>query len=47
MIVAGAPVPDHNHCSHICDMALDMLYEVTHVINPSTGEHIEIRIGNS
>ncbi|OQV13826.1 Soluble guanylate cyclase 88E [Hypsibius exemplaris] len=45
MIVAGAPVPDDQHCSHICDMALDMLEEVKTVMNPSTGRHIEIRIG--
>lgn len=46
MIVAGAPSPDPAHCSNICNMALSMLTEIKNVINPATGKHIEIRIGN-
>ncbi|XP_055335407.1 soluble guanylate cyclase 88E-like [Paramacrobiotus metropolitanus] len=45
MIVAGAPVPDSQHCSRICDMALSMLADIQNVINPSTGKHVTIRVG--
>lgn len=33
------------HAHHICDMALDMLSSIDHLKDPSTGDNIQIRVG--
>ncbi|GAU97739.1 hypothetical protein RvY_08983-2 [Ramazzottius varieornatus] len=45
MIVAGAPSPDPQHQARICDFALSMIEGCESVVQPATGQHIEIRIG--
>ncbi|KAF0289888.1 Soluble guanylate cyclase 88E [Amphibalanus amphitrite] len=45
MVVAGAPEKRANHAESICDMALDMVEGITGLTDPSTGNHIQIRVG--
>ncbi|XP_037087734.1 soluble guanylate cyclase 88E-like [Pollicipes pollicipes] len=45
MVVAGAPEKRDNHAERICDMALDMVEGITGLTDPSTGNHIQIRVG--
>ncbi|XP_043208813.1 soluble guanylate cyclase 88E-like [Amphibalanus amphitrite] len=45
MVVDGAPEKRTNHAERICDMALDMVDGITGLTDPSTGDHIEIRVG--
>ncbi|XP_014227666.1 soluble guanylate cyclase 88E-like [Trichogramma pretiosum] len=45
MVVAGAPVRSEDHADRICNMALDMLVAIGNVYDPSSGEHLKIRIG--
>ena len=45
MVVAGAPVKDANHAEKVCDMALDMVDAIKDLKDPSTGQHLRIRVG--
>ncbi|XP_037823993.1 soluble guanylate cyclase 88E isoform X1 [Lucilia sericata] len=45
MVVAGAPEKDPNHAEKVCDMALDMVDAITDLKDPSTGQHLRIRVG--
>lgn len=45
MVVAGAPEKDANHAEKVCDMALDMVDAITDLKDPSTGQHLRIRVG--
>lgn len=45
MVVAGAPDKDANHAERVCDMALDMVEAITDLKDPSTGQHLRIRVG--
>lgn len=45
MVVAGVPNKTTFHAHHICDMALDMLSSIDHLKDPSTGDNIQIRVG--
>jgi len=45
MVVAGVPNKTTFHAHHICDMALDMLSSIDHLRDPSTGDNIQIRVG--
>ncbi|XP_030376357.1 soluble guanylate cyclase 88E [Scaptodrosophila lebanonensis] len=45
MVVAGAPDKDANHAEKVCDMALDMVDAITDLKDPSTGQHLRIRVG--
>ncbi|XP_034486759.1 soluble guanylate cyclase 88E isoform X2 [Drosophila innubila] len=45
MVVAGAPDKDANHAERVCDMALDMVDAITDLKDPSTGQHLRIRVG--
>lgn len=47
MVVAGVPNKTTFHAHHICDMALDMLSSIDHLKDPSTGDNIQIRVGES
>ncbi|XP_071545685.1 soluble guanylate cyclase 88E [Panulirus ornatus] len=45
MVVAGAPERQANHGEMVCDMALDMVEAITELKDPSTGNHLRIRVG--
>lgn len=45
MVVSGAPDKEENHAEKICDMALDMVQAILDLKDPSTGEHLRIRVG--
>ncbi|XP_050525480.1 soluble guanylate cyclase 88E-like isoform X2 [Daktulosphaira vitifoliae] len=45
MVVSGAPLTEDNHAEKVCDMALDMVDAITDLKDPSTGSHLQIRIG--
>ncbi|KAL1460076.1 hypothetical protein WDU94_012015, partial [Cyamophila willieti] len=45
MVVSGAPEREHNHAEKVCDMALDMVDAITDLKDPSTGAHLQIRVG--
>ncbi|XP_064635394.1 soluble guanylate cyclase 88E-like isoform X2 [Lineus longissimus] len=45
MVVSGAPTVTRFHAQYICDMALDMVLEMTSLADPSTGDHLSIRVG--
>ncbi|XP_046395212.1 soluble guanylate cyclase 88E-like [Ischnura elegans] len=45
MVVAGAPDKDESHALKVCDMALDMVEAITDLKDPSTGNHLRIRVG--
>ncbi|EDV91343.1 soluble guanylate cyclase 88E [Drosophila grimshawi] len=45
MVVAGAPDKDANHAERVCDMALDMIDAITDLKDPSTGQHLRMRVG--
>lgn len=45
MVVSGAPVKEQNHAERICDMALDMVENIMDLKDPSTGQHLRIRVG--
>lgn len=45
MVVSGAPEKDANHAEKVCDMALDMIEAITDLKDPSTGQHLKIRVG--
>lgn len=45
MVVSGAPEKDLNHAEKVCDMALDMIEAITDLKDPSTGQHLKIRVG--
>lgn len=45
MVVSGAPEKDQNHAEKVCDMALDMVDAITDLKDPSTGSHLQIRVG--
>ncbi|XP_068208177.1 soluble guanylate cyclase 88E isoform X2 [Palaemon carinicauda] len=45
MVVAGAPERQNNHGELVCDMALDMVDAITELKDPSTGNHLRIRVG--
>lgn len=34
-----------NHAEKVCDMALDMIEAITDLKDPSTGQHLKIRVG--
>ncbi|KAJ3631454.1 hypothetical protein MTP99_012583 [Tenebrio molitor] len=45
MVVSGAPEKEGNHAERVCDMALDMVDAITDLKDPSTGQHLKIRVG--
>nr|XP_053641407.1 soluble guanylate cyclase 88E-like [Cherax quadricarinatus] len=45
MVVAGAPERQANHGELVCNMALDMVEAITELTDPSTGNHLRIRVG--
>ncbi|XP_055377567.1 soluble guanylate cyclase 88E [Condylostylus longicornis] len=45
MVVSGAPEKDTNHAEKVCDMALDMIDAIQDLKDPSTGQHLRIRVG--
>ncbi|CRK99008.1 CLUMA_CG012144, isoform A [Clunio marinus] len=45
MVVSGAPEKEQNHAEKVCDMALDMIEAITDLKDPSTGQHLKIRVG--
>ncbi|CAI6365178.1 unnamed protein product [Macrosiphum euphorbiae] len=45
MVVSGAPMTEDNHAEKVCDMALDMVDAITDLKDPSTGSHLQIRVG--
>lgn len=45
MVVSGAPEKDPNHAEKTCDMGLDMIDAITDLKDPSTGQHLRIRVG--
>ncbi|KAF4526892.1 hypothetical protein B566_EDAN014514, partial [Ephemera danica] len=45
MVVSGAPEKDVKHAEKVCDMALDMVDAITDLKDPSTGTHLQIRVG--
>ncbi|XP_044736954.1 soluble guanylate cyclase 88E [Chrysoperla carnea] len=45
MVVSGAPEKEVNHAERVCDMALDMVEAITDLKDPSTGSHLQIRVG--
>ncbi|CAG9857899.1 unnamed protein product [Phyllotreta striolata] len=45
MVVSGAPEKEGNHAERVCDMALDMVEAITNLKDPSTGQHLRIRVG--
>ena len=45
MVVSGAPEKELNHAEKVCDMALDMVEAITDLKDPSTGSHLQIRVG--
>ncbi|CAG9804018.1 unnamed protein product [Chironomus riparius] len=45
MVVSGAPEKEQNHAEKVCDMALDMIEAITDLEDPSTGQHLKIRVG--
>ncbi|XP_030763662.1 soluble guanylate cyclase 88E [Sitophilus oryzae] len=45
MVVSGAPSKEGNHAERVCDMALDMVEAITDLKDPSTGQHLRIRVG--
>ncbi|XP_049836050.1 soluble guanylate cyclase 88E [Schistocerca gregaria] len=45
MVVSGAPEKEKNHAEKVCDMALDMVEAITDLKDPSTGSHLQIRVG--
>jgi len=44
-VVSGAPEQDVNHAEKVCDMALDMIEAITDLKDPSTNQHLKIRVG--
>ncbi|XP_042225179.1 soluble guanylate cyclase 88E-like isoform X2 [Homarus americanus] len=45
MVVAGAPERQANHGEMVCDMSMDMVEAITELTDPSTGNHLRIRVG--
>ncbi|XP_046452235.1 soluble guanylate cyclase 88E-like isoform X2 [Daphnia pulex] len=45
MAVGGAPVKDVLHAARTCDMAMDMVDAIQDLTDPSTGQHLRIRVG--
>ncbi|XP_076341476.1 soluble guanylate cyclase 88E-like [Tachypleus tridentatus] len=45
MGVAGAPDVDPKHAENVCDMALDMVHVIGDLKDPSTGQSLQIRVG--
>ncbi|GJQ65681.1 hypothetical protein Trydic_g7767 [Trypoxylus dichotomus] len=45
MVVSGAPQRETDHAERVCKMALDMVDAITTLQDPSTGKHLEVRIG--
>ncbi|XP_047473714.1 soluble guanylate cyclase 88E-like [Penaeus chinensis] len=45
MVVAGAPERQANHGEMVCSMALDMVEAITKLTDPSTKNHLRIRVG--
>ncbi|XP_046431415.1 soluble guanylate cyclase 88E isoform X1 [Neodiprion fabricii] len=45
MVVSGAPDKEHDHADRVCDMALDMVEAITDLKDPSTEQHLQIRVG--
>jgi guanylate cyclase, other len=44
-VVSGAPQKEENHAEKVCNMALDMIEAITDLKDPSTGQHLKIRVG--
>ncbi|XP_054385320.2 guanylate cyclase soluble subunit beta-2 [Pongo abelii] len=45
MVVGGVPVPFGSHAQRVANFALGMRISAKEVIDPVTGEHIQIRVG--
>ncbi|XP_065347406.1 soluble guanylate cyclase 88E-like isoform X1 [Cloeon dipterum] len=45
MVVSGAPEKNPKHAELVCNMALDMVDAITDLKDPSTGSHLQIRVG--
>ena len=44
-VVSGAPEKVANHAEKTCNMAIDMVDAITDLKDPSTGQHLRIRVG--
>ena len=45
MVVSGAPTVTKFHAVYIANMAFNMLETMKELPDPSTGKHIQIRVG--
>ena len=48
MVLAGGPIaskPNTHHVESITDYGLGILEATTHILDPSTGKHLSIRVG--
>lgn len=47
MVLAGGPVPSQDHAESITNYGLGILEETASIIDPSTSDHLRIRVGES
>ena len=47
MVLAGGPIPSQHHAESITNYGLGILEETASIIDPSTSDHLRIRIGES
>ena len=47
VVVSGAPEEVMDHAERMADMALGMVEAMTTLLDPSTGSHLQIRVGKA
>ena len=47
MVLAGGPIPSQHHAESITNFGLGILEETASIIDPSTSDHLRIRVGES
>lgn len=45
MVLAGGPIPSAHHAESITNYGLGILQETANIIDPSTNDHLRIRVG--
>ena len=45
MVLAGAPVSTPHHAEYITDFGFSIIDAMTKINDPSSGEHLKIRVG--
>ena len=45
MVLAGAPVSTPHHAEYITNFGFSIIDAMTKINDPSTGEHLKIRVG--